>query len=82
MLDQEQAFFEAHAQEYIRHFLGQWVVIHGAEFLGAYSTEQQAYEAALQQAGNEPVLIRLVTGEPRPVHAIPAMLSGSPGGRL
>lgn len=81
MLEDERTFYEAHKSEYLEYYEGQWVLIHGTEFFGAYSTEAQAYEASLEKIGNEAVFIQFVTEAEEPVKTIPALLVGLTGGR-
>ena len=81
MLEHELAFYEAHKDEYLKYYGGQWVVIYDNKLVGAYSTEEQAYNAALAKVGNFPVLIQHVSREDEPVEAIPALSIGLIGGR-
>jgi hypothetical protein len=60
MLEKELEFFSGNKEEYLKHHLGQFVVIHGTEFVGAYSTEEIAYAAGLQKFGNVAFLIKQV----------------------
>lgn len=76
MLEREQAFYESRKDEYLTHYEGQYVLIHGDEFHGAFTTERQAYEAAVARFGNAAVLIRKVIPDGEPVEAIPALLVG------
>ncbi len=54
ILEQELRAFEARKDEFLRHHEGQYVVLHGGELLGAYTTERQAYEAALARVAMSP----------------------------
>ncbi len=81
MLKRELAFYEANRDEYIQYYEGQWVLIHEATFLGSYSTQEQAYAAALEKVGNVPVLIHRVSKDEEPALAVPALLVGLTGGR-
>lgn len=81
MLEQEQATYESRREELIKYYDGQWVLIHDDAVLGAYSTEQQAYEAALGKVGNRSVLIKRVSAKPDRLDSIPALMVGLVGGR-
>jgi hypothetical protein len=58
MLERELAYFEANRQRFCELYAGQYVLIHGEQFLGTYSTDALAYEAGLQKMGNVPFLIK------------------------
>lgn len=75
MLEQELEFFEKNKQEYRKHYMDQFVLIHGEEFLGSYTTDQQAYEAGIAKLGNVPFLIKQVQPEDSEVR-IPAYSFG------
>ena len=77
ILKQELQAFEARKDEFLRHHEGQYVVLHGRELLGAYTTERQAYEAALARLGNVPMLIRRVQREPEVPDSVPALQVGA-----
>ncbi|MEX2372251.1 MAG: hypothetical protein WD800_00465 [Dehalococcoidia bacterium] len=81
LLETERAHFDEHRDEYVRYYDGQWILVHGADFLGAYSTEEQAYEAALAKVGSQPVLIQHVSRHGERVVAIPSLLAGLTSGR-
>jgi len=51
------------------------VVIKSDRFLGAYTTEQEAYEAGLKEFGNVPFLIKRVVKEEEVVR-FPALAIG------
>ena len=60
MLEKELTFFQQNKADYLQHHANQFVVIHGTDFLGAYSTAESAYEAGLKKVGNVPILIKQV----------------------
>jgi hypothetical protein len=60
MLEKELAFFQQNKAAFLQHHANQFVVIHGTDLLGAYSTAELAYEAGLQKVGNVPILIKQV----------------------
>lgn len=68
-------FFEKHRSEYLKHHEGQFVLIKGNEFVGAYTTEEEAYKAGVDRFGNSPFLIKKVTRD-EPINAIPALTLG------
>jgi hypothetical protein len=75
MLEKERAFYEAHKDEFLEHYEGQWVLIHGDALLGAYTTERQAFEAGVEKLGNVAMLVRLVRRGPEPVISFPRLQS-------
>lgn len=77
ILEQELQAFEARKEEFLRHHEGQYVVLRGRDLLGAYTTERQAYEAALARVGNVPMLIRRVQREPEVPDNVPALQVGA-----
>jgi hypothetical protein len=76
MLEAEQAYYEQHKDELLAHHAGSYVVIHSDELLGAFTSEAEAYEAALNRYGNQPVLIRRVL-RAQPMMQVPALVVGA-----
>lgn len=64
-LDVELRYYTSRKDEFVRAYSGQFVVIKGEEFLGAFTTQAQAYEAGLSKWGNVPFLIKQVWGAKR-----------------
>ncbi len=57
-LQTELNFYQKNKQEYLKLYKGQFVLIKGEKFLGAYTTDAEAYKAGLEQLGNQPFLIK------------------------
>ncbi|MFB6272799.1 MAG: hypothetical protein ABEL51_07910 [Salinibacter sp.] len=76
MLDDELGYFEAHKDELVEHYEGQFVLIKDNELIQAFSTEKEAYEAGIARFGNEPFLIKRVVREDEPVAHYPALSLG------
>lgn len=62
-LEKELRYFEAHKAELLKHHENQFVLIKGEQLVGAFTTPQEAYQAGIQQFGNQPFLIKQVTKE-------------------
>lgn len=75
MFEKELEYYKANKEEWLKHYENQYVVIAGDKFLGAYTTEQQAYEAGLREVGIVPFLIKRVTKEEEIVR-FPALAVG------
>jgi hypothetical protein len=74
-LDTEIAAFEARRDELERHHKGKFVVFHGAEFIGAFDTIENAAREAVSKFGRGPYLIRQVGAPPS---AMPASVMYRP----
>ena len=76
MLEKELEFFKKHKSEYLKTYMGQFVLISGESLLGNYTTQQQAYESGIQKIGlNKPFLVKQVLpGDPQ--ESIPAYTLG------
>jgi hypothetical protein len=59
-LQPELEYFQKHKQEYQKLYKGQFVLIKGETFAGAFTTDAEAYKAGLEKFGNEPFLIKQV----------------------
>ncbi len=59
-LQTELEYFQKHKQEYQKLYKGQFVLIKGETFAGAFTTDAEAYQAGLEKFGNEPFLIKQV----------------------
>ncbi len=75
-LEKELAYFAAHREELLAAHEGQFVLIHGDQLAGTYTTDREAYEAGLKLFGNEPFLIRSVQREEAEVAHYPALVLG------
>ena len=60
VLQTELNFFNKRKDELLRLYKGQFVLIKGEKFIGAYTTDAEAYKAGLEQFGNQPFLIKQV----------------------
>lgn len=60
LFEKELQYFKEHKEDLLKHYKDQYVVIKGDHFLGAYTTEQEAYGAGLDNFGNVPFLIKKV----------------------
>ena len=63
MFEREIEYYEAKKDELLLHHKNQFVVIKDDRLIGAYTTDQEAYEAGLNELGNIPFLIKHVTSE-------------------
>jgi hypothetical protein len=63
MFEKELEYYKANKDEFLQHHENQFVLIKDDKFFGAYTTEQEAYEAGLKELGNVSFLIKRVTKE-------------------
>ena len=63
MFEKELEYYKINKDELLKYHENQFVVIKDEKLLGAYTTEQEAYEAGLKELGNVPFLIKHVTKE-------------------
>lgn len=75
MFEKELKYYEKNRAKLLKHYENQFVVIKGEKLLSSYTTEQEAYEAALKEYGNVPFLIKRVTKEEEIVR-FPALALG------
>lgn len=59
-LARELKYFDDQRDELMKHHEGSFALISVDRFLGAYTTEAEAYDAGLRAVGNKPFLIKLV----------------------
>lgn len=76
VLETEIQYYNDHKDELLRHHEGQFVLIHEDRLLGAFTTQAEAYAAALERVGNKAVLIRQVLAE-EPLVQYPALVVGA-----
>lgn len=62
-LERELAYFDANREELVRHYEGQFALIEGECFLGAFTTFEQAFNAGVSLFGVRPFLVQCVTDE-------------------
>jgi len=60
MLEKELKYFEDHKEELLKHYENQFVLIKDDQFIGAFTTEAEAYAAGIQKFGNQPFLISVI----------------------
>ncbi len=51
-LQTELEYFDKNKQEYLKLYKGQFVLIKGEDFGGAFTTDAEAYKAGLDKFGN------------------------------
>ena len=74
-LERELAFFNAHREEFLKHYRGKFVVIVGDEVVGTFDTADFAYRVGLTLKGNIPMLIKKVEARDF-VEVLPVMVFG------
>ena len=75
MLETELQFYDSIKQDLLEHHEGKFVLIIGADKLGIFDRDEDAYAAGLSQRGNVPMLIRKIQRE-EPVVSLPALTFG------
>src|SRR5438034_121989 len=75
-LQTELQFYEKNKQEYLKLYPGQFVLIKGEQFAGAFTTDAQAYRAGLDKFGAHPFLIKQVLEDGTKV-SYPALTVGA-----
>ena len=75
-LQTELDFFNKHKQEYLGVYKNQFVLIKGEGFIGAFTTEAEAYKAGVERFGNQPFLIKQVVENDGTV-SFPALTVGA-----
>lgn len=75
MFEKELEYYREHKEELLKHHENQFLVIKDDRFLGAYTTDQEAYDAGLKEFGNVPFLIKRATKEEEVVR-FPALALG------
>ena len=74
VLEKEIKYFEAHKEELLSHYEGQFILIKDDTLVGAFTTEEDAYKAGIEKFGNQPILIKKVTKEEEIVQLPTVML--------
>lgn len=75
-LEQERAFYQSKKADLLQHYRGQYTLIKGHEFIGAFTTVEEAFTEGVRRFGNQPFLIQHVTEEEE-VEQYPALAVGS-----
>ena len=74
-LEKELEFYKSQYKQLLSHYENQFVLIKGDKLLGSFTKDSEAYEAGLEQLGNQPFLIkRVVKGEE--IDRAPALVLG------
>ena len=63
-LEKELAFFEIKKAELLQNYAGKFALIQGEEFIDAFDTAENAYNAGVEKFGKNPFLIKRITDEP------------------
>ena len=74
-LETELGKYKAIKGELLQHHEGKYALIVGEELLGVFDHGQEAYDTAVRQRGNVPMLIKKILKD-EPVESIPAMALG------
>lgn len=74
-LERELAYFNAHRKDLISHYENQFALIKDESFIGAFTTEAEAYEQGLQKFGNQSFFIKRVTKK-NEIEQAPALVLG------
>jgi hypothetical protein len=74
-LERELTYFDSQKAELLKHYAGQFALIHGDELLGTFTRFEEAYEEGVKRVGSEPFLIRQVL-ENEPHVQFPALVLG------
>ena len=75
MFKEELKYYKENKDKLLKHHENQFVVIKGDKLIGAFTTEEEAYEAGLRALGNVSFLIKRVTKEEEVVR-FPALSIG------
>lgn len=77
ILGTEAALWQRRRDDILKKCEDQFVLIKGEDWVGGFSDERSAYRAGLEEFGNCPFLIRLVTKAINPSHTfLPVVLLG------
>lgn len=75
VLEQERELYAQMKAELLKHHKGQYALIKGQEFIGAFTTAEEAFNEGVRRFGNQPFLIQHVT-EREEVEQYPALAVG------
>jgi hypothetical protein len=74
VLDRERRFYEERRAELLAAIPGLWVLIKGAEVLGAFGTEDEGVAAGVRLLGpDEPFFVQRVETEEEEIGAVPRL---------
>ena len=74
-LEEERQYYASKKAELLQHHRGQCALIKGREFIGAFTTVEEAFNEGVRRFGNQPFLIQHVT-EREEVEQYPALAVG------
>ncbi len=63
-LEKELALFESKKDELLKVHPGKFALMHEEEFVGAFDTAENAYEAGVLKFGKSPFLVKKISQEP------------------
>ena len=75
VLERELEYFEAIKADLLQRHEGKYALIVGAELLGVFDHQEEAYRVGIEKRGNVPMLIKQILKEEVP-DRIPAMMLG------
>jgi len=61
MFQKELQFYSSIKGELLPHHEGKFVLIHGEEFVGVFTSDSDAYREGIKQFGQEPFLIQHIS---------------------
>jgi len=71
MLEEENAFYDAHKEEFHEKYLNKWLVITGESLWGVYDNTTEAVEAALESLEPGKIMIHKPANDGRVVYVGP-----------
>jgi hypothetical protein len=80
-LETELAFFEKAKDELLKNHTGKFALIRGEEFIGAFDTAENAYDAGVAKFGKESFLVKMIAQEPE-VYRNQALVLGLMNARI
>jgi hypothetical protein len=63
-LEKEIAFFESKKEELLKTHAGKYALIHGEDFIDAFDTPENAYDAGVAKFGQSAFLVKKISEEP------------------
>lgn len=76
VLQPEVDFFEAHKDEWLKEFRGQFVLVKNRQRVGVFTAYQDAVNDGFRRFGNQPFLVKQVV-ENEPMVQVPALYVGA-----
>ena len=80
-LEKELALFESKKAELLQTHAGKFALIHEDQFVGAFDTPENAYEAGVEKFGKSPFLVKKITPDPE-VYRNQALMLGLMNARI